>query len=155
MVRHFLFVYSFLVFRDRVSLCSPGCPETHSVDQAGLELRNLPASASPVLELKVYSTTTLRSDTSNLPWLTCPYFQSQLNISNSVLNLIAQLPLVLAKHPKSALSLVMFLISCLLPQAELGNQPMTTPPEFSHGWWFLLSEGWRNLSLYLHLLACL
>jgi hypothetical protein len=25
------------VFRDRVSLCSPGCPGTHSVDQAGLE----------------------------------------------------------------------------------------------------------------------
>jgi hypothetical protein len=22
------------VFRDRVSLCSPGCPGTHSVDQA-------------------------------------------------------------------------------------------------------------------------
>jgi hypothetical protein len=25
-------------FFDRVSLCSPGCPGTHSVDQAGLEL---------------------------------------------------------------------------------------------------------------------
>ncbi|GAB1287179.1 Polyadenylate-binding protein [Apodemus speciosus] len=36
----------------RVSLCSPGCPGTHSVDQAGLELRNLPASASQVLGLK-------------------------------------------------------------------------------------------------------
>jgi hypothetical protein len=24
-------------FRDRVSLCSPGCPGTHFVDQAGLE----------------------------------------------------------------------------------------------------------------------
>jgi hypothetical protein len=33
------------VFQDRVSLCSPGCPGTHSVDQAGLELRNPPASA--------------------------------------------------------------------------------------------------------------
>jgi hypothetical protein len=32
--------------QDRVSLCSPGYPRTHSVDQAGLELRNLPASAS-------------------------------------------------------------------------------------------------------------
>jgi hypothetical protein len=32
--------------RDRISLCSPGCPGTHSVDQAGLELRNPPASAS-------------------------------------------------------------------------------------------------------------
>jgi hypothetical protein len=37
----------------RVCLCSPGCPETHSLDQAGLELRNLPASASQVLGLKV------------------------------------------------------------------------------------------------------
>jgi hypothetical protein len=42
----------FLVFRDRVSLCSPGCPGTHSVDQAGLELRNPPASASQVLGSK-------------------------------------------------------------------------------------------------------
>jgi hypothetical protein len=47
----------FFVFRDRVSLCSPGCPGTHSVDQAGLELRNLPASASRVLGLKVCATT--------------------------------------------------------------------------------------------------
>jgi hypothetical protein len=29
-----------------LSLCSPGCPGTHSVDQAGLKLRNPPASAS-------------------------------------------------------------------------------------------------------------
>jgi hypothetical protein len=41
-----------LVFRDRVSLYSPGCPGTHFVDQAGLELRNPPASASRVLGLK-------------------------------------------------------------------------------------------------------
>jgi hypothetical protein len=42
--------FFFLVFRDRVSLYS--CPGTHSVDQAGLKLRNPPASASQVLELK-------------------------------------------------------------------------------------------------------
>jgi hypothetical protein len=41
-----VFVFLFFVFQDRVSLYSPGCPGTHSVDQAGLELRNLPASAS-------------------------------------------------------------------------------------------------------------
>jgi hypothetical protein len=41
---------------DRVSLCSPGCPGTHSVDQAGLELRNPPASASQVLGLKACAT---------------------------------------------------------------------------------------------------
>jgi hypothetical protein len=44
-----LFVVCFLVFRDRVSLYSPGCPGTHLVDQAGPELRNPPASASQVL----------------------------------------------------------------------------------------------------------
>jgi hypothetical protein len=48
----------FFVFRDRVSLYSPGCPGTHFVDQAGLELRNLPASASQVLGLKACATTT-------------------------------------------------------------------------------------------------
>ncbi|GAB1290027.1 Acetyl-CoA carboxylase 2 [Apodemus speciosus] len=37
-----------------VSLYNPGCPGTHSVDQAGLELRNPPASASQVLGLKEY-----------------------------------------------------------------------------------------------------
>jgi len=35
----YLFIYFFL-FRDRVSLYSPGCPGTHSADQAGLELTN-------------------------------------------------------------------------------------------------------------------
>jgi hypothetical protein len=39
-------------FRDRVSLCSPGCPGTHSIDQASPEIRNSPASASQVLGLK-------------------------------------------------------------------------------------------------------
>jgi hypothetical protein len=41
-----------LVFRDRVSLYNPGCPGTHFVDQAGLELRNLPASASAYAGIK-------------------------------------------------------------------------------------------------------
>jgi hypothetical protein len=54
----------FLVFQDRVffffmcvCVCSPGCPGTHSVDQACLKLRNPPASASQVLGLKVCTTT--------------------------------------------------------------------------------------------------
>jgi hypothetical protein len=62
--RHFFFffgldIFSFLGgggFRDRVSLYSPGCPGTHFVDQTGLELRNLPASASRVLGLKTCAT---------------------------------------------------------------------------------------------------
>jgi hypothetical protein len=54
-----IFFFFLFFFRDRVSLCSPGCPgtRTHSVDQAGLELRNPPASASPVLGLKACATT--------------------------------------------------------------------------------------------------
>jgi hypothetical protein len=51
-----LFVW-FLFFRDRVSLYSPGCPGAHFVDQAGLELRNPPATASRVLGLKACATT--------------------------------------------------------------------------------------------------
>jgi hypothetical protein len=49
---------NFFFFRDRVSLCSPGCPGTHFVDQAGLELRNPPASASAsqMLGLKACAT---------------------------------------------------------------------------------------------------
>ena len=42
----FLFCCCFLFFQDRVSLRSPGCPGSHSVDQDGLELRNPLASAS-------------------------------------------------------------------------------------------------------------
>jgi hypothetical protein len=44
----FFFFLSFFLsfsFRDRVSLCSPGCPGAHSADQAGLELRDPPVSA--------------------------------------------------------------------------------------------------------------
>ena len=50
-----LFLFCF-VFWDRVSLYSPGCPGTLSVDQAGLELRYTLASASWVLGLKVWVT---------------------------------------------------------------------------------------------------
>jgi hypothetical protein len=51
-----LFCFVFWLFRDRVSLCSSGCPGTHFVDQAGLKLRNPPASASRVLGLKACAT---------------------------------------------------------------------------------------------------
>jgi hypothetical protein len=43
---------SLLYYPDRVSLCSPDCPGTHSVDQTGLELRNQPTFVSPVLGIK-------------------------------------------------------------------------------------------------------
>ena len=51
------FVFCFLFFPDRVSLCNPCCPGTHSVDQAGIELRNVTASATQVLGLKACATT--------------------------------------------------------------------------------------------------
>jgi hypothetical protein len=45
-------------FRNKVSLCIPGCPKTLSIDQTRLQLRDLPASVSRVLGLKAYATTT-------------------------------------------------------------------------------------------------
>jgi hypothetical protein len=39
-------VFGVLFSKDRVSLCSPGYPGTHSLDQAGLELREPPTSVS-------------------------------------------------------------------------------------------------------------
>ena len=57
---HFHFFGGGLVFQDRVFLCSPGCPGTHSIDQVDPELRNPPASASQVLGLKVCTTTAQR-----------------------------------------------------------------------------------------------
>ena len=54
-------LYTFVVvvvLRDWVSLCSHGFPGTHSVDPSGLELKNLPASASQVLGSKACPTTT-------------------------------------------------------------------------------------------------
>jgi hypothetical protein len=46
LIHSFLFV---VIGFSRQGFYSSGCPGTHSVDQAGLELRNLPASASQVL----------------------------------------------------------------------------------------------------------
>ena len=48
-----LFVYLII---ETGFLCSPSCPGTHFVDQTGLELRDLPASASWVLGLKACAT---------------------------------------------------------------------------------------------------
>ena len=45
-----------LLFQERVSLCTPGCSGTLSIDQPGIELRHPPASASQVLWLKACTT---------------------------------------------------------------------------------------------------
>jgi hypothetical protein len=47
----------FFGFSRQGFLYSPSCPGTHSVDQAGLKLKNPPASASQVLGLKACTTT--------------------------------------------------------------------------------------------------
>jgi hypothetical protein len=65
----FFFVFCFLFFGDRVSLYSSGCPGTHFVDQAGLELRNLPASAS----LGLNATTALLSLSFKDLFIICKY----------------------------------------------------------------------------------
>ena len=52
-----LLLFCFVLF-DTGFLCSFGaCPGTRSVDQGGLELKDLPASASGVLGLKACATT--------------------------------------------------------------------------------------------------
>jgi hypothetical protein len=58
-----------LFFERGFFLYSPGCPGTHSVDQAGLELRNMFASASGVLGLKVCSRMFLKDVAFKFP---CP-----------------------------------------------------------------------------------
>jgi hypothetical protein len=52
-LKHYFFEFSRLGF----SMSIPGCPGTHSVDRAGLELRKSPASVSQVLGLKAWATT--------------------------------------------------------------------------------------------------
>jgi hypothetical protein len=51
------FILVWFGFQSRVSLCSPDCPGTQSVEWAGLELRDLPASASGVVGIKECATT--------------------------------------------------------------------------------------------------
>jgi hypothetical protein len=65
LTQHFIFFFplgfSFGFSRQDFSLCSPGSPGFHSVDQAGLELRDLPASVSRVLGFKASVTTPPRA----------------------------------------------------------------------------------------------
>jgi hypothetical protein len=91
----FLFVCLFVLFcffQDRVSLYSPGCPGTHFVDQAGLELRNPPASASWVLGLKACAIMPgagiffeCKKSCGLISWGTCNFLQVQGNPSRPML----------------------------------------------------------------------
>ena len=51
--------HALLWFNHKMSKTGSSCPGTHSLDQAGLKLRDLPSSASRVQELKVCTTTAL------------------------------------------------------------------------------------------------
>lgn len=48
-------VFVFVLFLSKTSLCSPGGPRAHFVEQAGIELIELFASASIVLALKAHA----------------------------------------------------------------------------------------------------
>jgi hypothetical protein len=94
-------LFLFLFFRDRVSLCSPGCPGTHSVDQAGL--RNLPASA-PRAGIKGLCHHCLALEALFEGW------------SLSCLSLMLLFPYLINKYPlKHFLTLIAYeLVKCLL-----------------------------------------
>ena len=55
-----VYTKTFFSFQDRVSLCSSGCPRSHSVDQAGLDLTEilLLLNPSPSAGIKGVCTTT-------------------------------------------------------------------------------------------------
>jgi hypothetical protein len=90
----FFFFFFFFWFFETGFLCvALACPGTHFVDQAGLELRNPPASASGVLGLKACATTPskdLLDRDSALKSISCssrgPGFNSQNPHGNSQLS---------------------------------------------------------------------
>ena len=79
-----LFVCLFVCFWDKLFLCISSYP----VDQAVLDLRNLPASVSVVLKLKVCTTTnwlkyTFKKKSIVNKWLSCPIREKNgINIGN-------------------------------------------------------------------------
>jgi hypothetical protein len=92
-----LFFVCLFVFQDRVSLCSLGCPGTHSVDQAGLELRDPPASASHVLGSKACTTTARREP--------CSYSAENIPFHLSVYSSTEQIQSIHARQTSSINSL--------------------------------------------------
>jgi hypothetical protein len=99
-------------------LCSPGCPGTHSVDQAGLELRNLPASASQVLGLKECATTTWHKASSFPPELSPSSLISLLH--NYLLTSVISLPTV------SPSSMFLVIVSSMLCLPLISQHPLLT-----------------------------
>ena len=117
----FLFVcFVLFCFQDRVSLYNFGCPGTCSADQAGLELRGLPASASQALGLKACAT---------VDWLG---LKSSCGVSFPEFHFIARL-LVITNKPVCLFvpsnHLYHHLSFCLSPSIDLS----TCKPEASGG----------------------
>jgi hypothetical protein len=51
----FFVLFCFFCFKDRLSLCSPGCPETLTVDQNGLALTEFRQLLHPNAGIKVWA----------------------------------------------------------------------------------------------------
>jgi hypothetical protein len=95
---------------DRVSLCSPGCPGTHFVDQAGLELRNLPASAShPGAFPCLSGQKRCPQDPANESWLKQPL----IHFASNCLFFIKVLPSVFSHCLSVSLSLSVCVCVCV------------------------------------------
>jgi hypothetical protein len=106
-----------LFFWDSVSLCNPGCSGIHFVDQAGLKLRNPPASASQVLGLKACTTTT---------WQIIWFFFYTRNLAlreNHMLNTFKHIYNVISSVVESQLAWQ----TCLLSGSVSGASSWSTP----------------------------
>jgi hypothetical protein len=73
--------FAFCFSRQGFSVC-PSCPGTHSVDQAGLKLKDSPASASQVLRLNEYSI--IPKNIENIPICSHPGSSMQIHISQTL-----------------------------------------------------------------------
>jgi hypothetical protein len=128
---------SFFFFRDRVSLCRPGCPGPHSVDQAGLELRNPPASASQVLGLKACTTVALWFGSF---WTMIFFFNlEKLNIMTGKETWACSISI-----PLSWWGVVYSIFIRASPSTTVHLcRPLSMPPQY------LLEENWLRLCWYL------
>jgi hypothetical protein len=108
-----LFGWFFLVFQDRVSLYSSGCPGTHSVDQTGLELRNPPASASQVLGLKVCTTTPSTHLSFSIHRMDIIFFSS---VSGNLKWRGTEIVLYISRHPAIILFFILFIVSIVMKE---------------------------------------
>ena len=123
--RFSFFVWFFFVCLFVCFLYNPGCPGTHFVDQAGLELRNPPASASRVLGLKACAAT----PGSDFPFLRWPLTQTSKPTTSPSVVLSVGITTVMLKLPNCDNTPVL----CTLPQ-ELGKVTCSPLHPRGHVW---------------------